>query len=400
MRRQMREPKRESLQVPVKISTKKLLAGSRCAALLAIALLSPAFAPAQNPPPAPVPKRNSTPPPNTAPAPQPQAVPQSQGQTESQAKIVSNVNLVVLPVTVKDSSGRLVPDLRRDEFKVLDDNVEQRIDTFSAEPFPLSIVVLLDNDLKKKDADQVQTSLRAIIGGMSLADEASVCRFDTYFHPDQGFTKDQDKLMTELRRTRINESPSQQPSTIAAGPPYASTPTINGQAVGGGGAPAVSGSTVVIGQHSTKAIDDAVFGAAELLKDRGRERHKVIFLISDGVNSKENTNEYKNVVSELLRYNITVYSIGVGNATYNRMFSRLKAYATDTGGDTYYGGGSQALSELYARVAEEARNVYMLAYVPHGNDRTKEYHSVEVRVLRPNLDVKTRQGYYSGVVPR
>ena len=99
-------------------------------------------------------------------------------QSEAQAKISVNSNLVILPVTVKDRSGNLVPDLHRDEFRVFEDNVEQNIDVFTAEAFPLSMVVLIDNDLKNKDADQVRHSLDAVVGGMSLEDEAFICRFD------------------------------------------------------------------------------------------------------------------------------------------------------------------------------------------------------------------------------
>ena len=114
--------------------------------------------------------------------------------SDAQARITVNSNFVVLPVTVKDKSGELVPDLRRDEFRVFEDNVEQTIDVFTAEAFPLSMVILIDNDLKDKDAEKVQASLEAIIGGMSIEDEAFVCRFDQFFHPGKGFTSDQDKL--------------------------------------------------------------------------------------------------------------------------------------------------------------------------------------------------------------
>ena len=118
--------------------------------------------------------------------------------SDAQARITVNSNLVVLPVTVKDHSGELVPDLRRDEFRVFEDNVEQRIDVFTAEAFPLSMVILIDNDLKDKDAEKVQASLDAIIGGMSTDDEAFVCRFDQFFHPGKGFTTDQDTLLLSL----------------------------------------------------------------------------------------------------------------------------------------------------------------------------------------------------------
>ena len=341
---------------------------------------------AQEPPSAPVPKQNPGPPPAT-----------QQGQTDTQARIVKNVNLVVLPVTVKDDQGRLVPDLVQDDFRVFDDDVEQHVDVFSVEAFPLSVVVLLDNDLKSKEADMVQSSLRAIVAGLSAADEASICRFDTYFHPDEGFTRDQDKLLTELKRTRIDESPTQPSSLGTPGGPF-NGPSINGGQSPTGG-PAVSGSTRVIGEHSSKAIDDGVYGAAQLLADRGRERRKVILLVSDGVNSKFNTNTYENTVQQLLRYGISVYSIGVGSAVFNRKFTRLQSYANDTGGDIYYAAKDRSLEQFYKRITEEARNTYTLAYIPRGNNRAKEYHAVEVRVKRPNLSIRTREGYFSGPLP-
>ena len=73
-------------------------------------------------------------------------------------------------MTIKDRSGNLVPDLKRDEFRVFEDNVEQQITFFTVEAFPLSLVVLIDNDLKSKDANQVEPSLRSIVGGLAPYD--------------------------------------------------------------------------------------------------------------------------------------------------------------------------------------------------------------------------------------
>src|SRR3989441_5360480 len=68
-------------------------------------------------------------------------------QSEARAKISVNSDLVVLPVTVRDRHGNLVPDLQREEFRIFDDNVEQAIDVFTAEACPLSLIVLIDGDL-------------------------------------------------------------------------------------------------------------------------------------------------------------------------------------------------------------------------------------------------------------
>src|SRR5262249_53847131 len=228
--------------------------------------------------------------------------------SDTRVRIRANVNLVVLPVTVKDSAGNLVPDLTREEFRVLDDNVEQRLSIFTVEAFPLSAVILIDNDLKGKNSDMVEQSLKSIVGGLSTADEAFVCRFDTNFHPGKGFTKDQDKLVTELKRVRLDSE------TDVMGPdpggPFGAGATINGQNVSGG--PATPTSTKILKGQTNKALDDAMYEAAQLLIGRGRDRRKIIFLISDGQNAKNNKYKYETVVQELLRYNISVYSLGVG----------------------------------------------------------------------------------------
>ena len=319
------------------------------------------------------------------------------GTSGGQTVIKVPVNEVVVPVTVKDRGGRLVPDLERNEFRILEDNIEQRISFFRAEATPLSIVILLDNDLKERDAEQVSKSIAAIVAGLSPTDEAFVCRFDQFFHPGKGFTTDQDKLLTELKRTRLDtesDAPSQ-------GGPFQNTPTINGQSVSGG--PKVDRSTQILKGQVTKALDDAVYSAAELLKERGtnRDRRRIIFLISDGRNgAKYNTNSYDTTVKQLLGYNISVYSIAVGSAYFDRRFSRLIDYAHATGGGVFFAAKRQAMEELYSRVTEEARHQYLLAYTPAGTDRGADYHAIEVRVKREGLNVIAREGYYTSGVPR
>jgi VWFA-related protein len=153
----------------------------------------------------------------------------------------------------------------------------------------------------------------------------------------------------------------------------------------------------------TKALDDAVFNAAELLRDRGtnRERRRIVFLISDGRNgAKYNTNSYDTTVRQLLRNSVTVYSIAVGGAYFDRKFSRLVDYAHATGGEVFFAAKQRAFEELYSRVTEEARHQYVLAYMPVGTNRAEEYHAIEVRVKREGLNVIARQGYYTNGVAR
>ena len=331
-----------------------------------------------------------------APAQEPQSSPAGPPPSEARAKIIVNSNLVILPVTVKDRSGNLVPDLSRDEFRVFEDKVEQKIDVFTAEAFPLSMIILLDNDLKDKDANQVRTSLEAIVGGLSLEDEAFVCRFDQFFHPGKGFTSDRDLLLTELQRTKLDS----QPSTSPAGGGIANGPSINGHSVIGD-QPNMASATMNIRGQTTKALDDAVFGAAQLLHDRPRNRRKLILLVSDGANGGKKTNKmnYDSVVKTLLHDNIEVYSVAVASAFLERKFSRLVDYAHDSGGEVYFAAKRETLEDLYSRISEEARNQYTIAYVPRGTDRSADFHSLEVRVKREGLTIKTRDKYYTGEIP-
>jgi VWFA-related protein len=324
------------------------------------------------------------------PAPSATQQPKATDKQQGPAPIRIATNAVVVPVTVKDRDGNLVPDLRRDEFRVFEDNIEQQITQLSVETVPLSLVVLIDNDLKRKDELQVEPSLASIVSGLSTSDEAFICRFDQFFHEGKGFTRNQDTLLTELKRTSL----SSEPSVAPPGGPF-NGPTIS-NAPAPGAPPSPAGLQAIKGQP-TKALDDAVFEAAGLLKDRdSRKRRKVILLISDGQNgAKFNTHSYDETKAELLRQEISVYSVATGSSYFERKFNRLVSYSRDTGGDIYYGAKQNAFSEFYTRITEEARNQYTLTYATKG-ERPVDYHSIEVRVRRDGLTILARQGYYGG----
>jgi VWFA-related protein len=308
-------------------------------------------------------------------------------QSKARTKISVNSELVVLPVSVKDRSGNLVPDLQREEFRIFGDNVEQSIDVFTAEAFPLSLVVLIDDDLKSEDAAQMAPTLRAITAGISSSDEALICRFDLSFYPGDGFTGDLSKLWADLKDAQEHSGPS------TSGPvPFVTPPSTHPLGVG---EPPQAAPTN-LGSRPTKALDDAVHSAAELLHDRGASRRKIILLISDGLNGPQfNRHTYPDTVEALLHDNISVYSLAVGHSR-KRRFSRLVNYSSDSGGDIYYAVQSAAMEKLYSRITEEARHEYTLAYVPRGNNHNVNYHKVEVRTTREGVTIKTRQGYYTG----
>jgi Ca-activated chloride channel homolog len=318
----------------------------------------------------------------------PQQVQAPQKPNEAQEKIRVNSDLVVMSVMVKDHNGNLVSDLKQEEFRLFDDSVEQKVDVFSEEGLPLSLVILVDKDLKWKEGAEMVKSLRAVIGGMSNMDEAAICRFDMLFYPGEDFTGNADKLLADLKAAQEEATPAPeyvpQPlvtcTNSTTGPPCLAAPTYPGA-------------------RPSKALDDAVDFAAELLRARGSDRRKIILVVSDGVNEpKLNHQTYEQVIETLLRDNISVFSLALGSESAKRRFSRLASYASESGGDIYYARKSSAIEQLYARITEEARHEYTLAYVPLGSHSDSKYHKVEIRITREGLIAETREGYYTGGV--
>src|SRR5438552_3738862 len=248
---------------------------------------------------------------------QPQAATE---QSEARTKISVNSDLVVLAATAKDLHGNLVPDLQKEEFRIFDDNVEQSIDGFTAEAFPLSLVVLIDDDLKAMDAAQMAPTLRAITAGISPSDEALICRFDLLFYPGEGFTGDLNKLWADLKEAQEHSGPS------TAGPvPFLTPPSSHPLGVG---EPPPAAPTN-LGSRPTKALDDAVHSAAGLLHDRGPSRRKIILLISDGLNGPQfNRHTYSDTLETLLHDNISVYSLESLESVGIRMTVKLRSVET------------------------------------------------------------------------
>jgi VWFA-related protein len=314
----------------------------------------------------------------------------AQQQGDAPARIKSRTELVIVPVTVKDSHGNLVSGIGRDEFRIFEDGVEQPVALFSSDAFPLSAVILLDNDLNSKAADEVQQSLMSIAAGFGPLDEVSLMLFGQFPEPVLDFTRDSDKLFTQLKRLRLDSSV---PGGRNQSPTLPSIPSVNNQTAGATRPPGVR-----ISLGSDKNLDDAVHAAGDLLRERGRDRRKIIFLISDGANSHGNTWSFEATTQLLLSADVSVYSVAVASSFLKHGTGRLEKYSRETGGDYFYASHRADLERLYSALTEQARNQYTLAFVPQKPERSKDYHTIEVRVRRPELDLLTRQGYYAAAV--
>lgn len=337
------------------------------------------------------------------PAPQPAA---TQQQTAPQQKpapaaetrpIVIPTNLVIVPVTVKDHAGHLVSDLDKDDFRAFADGVEQQVKV-DLNPVPLSAVVLIDNDLPQKSVDQVQKSLVTIAAAFGPNDEVALVTYEQFPETVADFSFNNDRLFTQLKRLEVGSH-----TTTVIADPTTAGPVINGQPLPNGQGIPVHGAARY---QNSAALDDAIYAAGQMLKTRGRDRRKIIFLISDGSNSKHNQHTFDETLHALLVADVSVYSISVtrslptGRFLLQQGIAEIDKYATDTGGDTFFAPKQKDLERLYSDVTEQARNEYTLTFSPQDIHQNQDYHPIEIRVRRPGLTVRAREGYYQSAIAR
>src|SRR5262245_16091572 len=110
----------------------------------------------------------------------------------------TGVDLVVVPVSVKDSDGRFVYGLQRGDFTVIEDGRSQEIVQFSTEPAPLSVAVLLDTGVEGAAMRRMAESLVSLSSAFTEIDEAEIYRFDRFVTKLSDFSNSQESLERSL----------------------------------------------------------------------------------------------------------------------------------------------------------------------------------------------------------
>ena len=318
-----------------------------------------------------------------------QAAAQNDSGDDVRFHLRTAVELVVVPVTAKDRRGQLVTDLAREEFRLWENGAEQPIRYFSIDPFPLSAVILVDAGLSPAAHEAVQATLAVLPSVFAPADEFALFVFDTYPRQRLEFTRDPETLRVALDRLR--EEAVAVPSGASGGPMTAG-PRINQTPVG----PGVP-STLPKATKSVKSIHDALYAAGLALRGREPGRRRVVFIVSDGLNSRLNTHSFDETRDLLLEAEVSVYALGVDNARFAVGGTVLTDYARSTGGDAYAPMKQDDLTRAWLQVGEQARNQYTLVYAAPPAPGGREYRRIQVRVGRPGVELRARDGYFAGL---
>jgi VWFA-related protein len=316
-------------------------------------------------------------------------------------------NLVVVPVTVKDSKGRLVAGLTHRDFKIYENNTVEQPAIFTTDPAPLSIAYVIDQSLTSDVMTKVNDSLGAIQGALTRYDEVAIFSYKNGSQERTGFTGAQSaRVPFVLSMTK--EAGNDMLVPVNSGPLAGCNIRENGNCVDPNiqpGRSVGSGSFITIPKE-IHTLNDAILAAAKELSTRPQGRRRVIYVISDGKEYGSKAT-YKEVLRYLETNNIAVYATLVGDSArwgegyvsrlhlpFSMYDNILAKYTLATGGTLDSEGGMNGIEKSYSKLAEEARNQYTLGYYSHEPLIDGKFRKIDVRVDRPGLEVIAKTGYY------
>jgi Ca-activated chloride channel family protein len=277
----------------------------------------------------------------------------------------SGVDLVTVSATVRNGKGRLVTDLAKRDFEVIDRGVPRTITEFRSETAPVSLAILFDISGSMNVAERMTAAKFAAHHLLSWLqegrDEAALFAFDSRLHEVAPFTVD----------TR-----------------------------------ALQGALGEVDPFGATSLHDAIAEAAARVALRPSARRAVVVL-TDGVDTASRLSPAE-VSAKAAAIDVPVYVIAVVLGIDNPDSERATPQATKkappqigtiedlarwTGGALYYSSTSASASKAARAVIDELRHLYLIAFEP-GADAG--WHPLEIRTKDKDLVVRARGGYVSG----
>jgi Ca-activated chloride channel family protein len=280
-------------------------------------------------------------------------------QEEPSTTLKVDVRLVNVFVTVTDAHGAPVAHLTKDNFKLSEDGIEQKVSVFDKESaLPLSIILAVDTSLStKKDLPLELASARRFAHAiLRPVDGLSLFQFSEIVDEVTPFTPDLKAIDRAIDRIHVG---------------------------------------------SATALYDALYlGSRALEKRKGR---KVMVVITDGGDTVSKT-DYREAVraaqeAEAIVYSLIVVPIEASAGRDTGGEHALMQLSEDTGGKYYYASSLAQLDSAFREISEELRTQYLLAYYPSRRFSNSEFRRLQVTVNgapdSADFMVRHRTGYYS-----
>lgn len=270
----------------------------------------------------------------------------------------TNVDEVLLDVTVINEKGETVNDLSQKNFRVWENGVPQTINSVEHEDAPVSMGILVDNSGSMRDKRAaVNAAAFKFLRDSNPADETFVVNFNDRAFLDQGFTTSLTALDHGLSR---------------------------------------------FDSKGYTALYDAVAASADELNHHGKHRNQVLLIITDGADDASRLTLQQAIRRVQNLGGPVVYAIGLtyedNRSDAEKARSDLQALADQTGGVAYFPRSLQDVDAIANQVARDIREQYVVDY--HSSDPFSNggYRTVRVEASgrgHGRLYVRTKRGYYA-----
>jgi VWFA-related protein len=295
-----------------------------------------------------------------------------------------NTTEILLPVTVRDRSGRLVSNLTRKDFRIFEDGIEQRLSDISLRQVPVDVALMVDaSSSVAENLDDFRNAAEGFAAHLALDDRISLIQFDDRVVLLQDWTKSLVQLRRALKRivpgmfTRFHDamllaSRDQAPRGNARHAVIVLTDGIDSG----------RGSTFEAALRAALQSQTTVYVISNTQIERARKEEH-LSLLTSGSDSAVKFNQLR------------IEDLRMGLAALDASERHLAELTAATGGRLYKPSTFGDLERTYAEVAEELRQQYTLYYSPLNTNRDGQFRRVRVETTSPAHQVSARIGYYA-----
>jgi Ca-activated chloride channel family protein len=264
----------------------------------------------------------------------------------------SGTEVVSLFVTVADAQRRLVPDLTRDDFEVLDNDKPQDLVSFENVVQPITVITMLDTSGSMTNSlDLVKEAAGQFLMRLLPDDKARVGAFNDKIQLSSRFTNNRDELVSEAKNIDFG--------------------------------------------NGTRLWDAIALSLDEL---KGIEGRRVVLVFTDGDDMYSRSAKLSTVMERARNEEVMVYAIGFESSYFDgsRMVrskpdSGLRKIADETGGGYFELTKAAELGPTFTRVAQELHSQYVMGFSPSKLDG--KVHKLTVRVKKQGMTARARRSY-------
>jgi len=292
---------------------------------------------------------------------------------------------ILLPVTVRDSSGRLVTTLRREDFRVFEDGREQPLSDLRLRRVSVDVMLMIDSSSSvAPNFEDFRRAAEEFAARLADDDRVSLLKFDDRVELLQDWTASRVQLRRALRRitpgmfTRFNDA------LYLAGR---------------------AGFTDPARRHAVVVLSDGIDSGRGQASAEGAlrallEANASVYCISNTeIERARKTAELQRLLDatpSAVKFNaLQIDDLRMSLRVLDASERNLKALTDATGGRLYRPASFAGLGQTYAEVADELRQQYALYYTPLDKRRDGRFRRVEIRTADPTLKVSARVGYFA-----